>query len=207
MSLIPHRPIYLTMIRTTDIWLLLAIGALYELVCRVFLLRTKMKPTDLLQKEAKLQVLQAETDAKRKLGPSAFVETSKLERQVLALQKEVDELREARKGKSEKLEKTLLKSGNIRLSLLVWFLYYSVPILLMDDLEVEGVMGDYVPAKTFCKNLFFPISFSGLGFRVAKFGLAEADAAHGLGALIAMWSSQTLVGMLFDAVDAYVLCC
>jgi len=60
-------------------------------------LRVRIKPNWLIEKEAALAVLQAETNAKRKLGPSAFVETSKLERQVLAQEKELEKIYEDRK--------------------------------------------------------------------------------------------------------------
>jgi hypothetical protein len=204
MGLIPHHPIYLSLIRTTDIWFLLGVGALYELLCRLYILNVKIKPSALSVKEAALKALQVETDAKRKLGPSAFVETSKLERQVLAMEKEVETSKTARKKKSESVEKILLKGGNIRLAILIWVLYYSVPVLIVEDLEVS--IGEYSPAGALLKNLFFPISYSGFGYRIANFGLPADVAVNSLGALVVMWSAQTTVGKLMDAVDAFCLC-
>jgi hypothetical protein len=204
MGLIPHHPIYLSLIRTTDIWFLMGVGALYELLCRLYILSVKIKPSALVEKEAALQAIQVETEAKRKLGPSAFVETSKLERQILALEKEVETIKTARKTKSDKVEKILLKGGNIRLAILVWVLYYSVPMLIVEDLEIS--IGEYSPTGALLKNLFFPISYSGFGYRISKIGLPVDVAVNSLGALVVMWSAQTTVGKLMDAVDAFCLC-
>ena len=92
MAIIPHPTLFLSHIRVNDIWFLLAAGAVWELFCRLMVLRVRIKPDWLIEKEAALAVLRVETDTKRKLGPSAFVETSKLERQVLVQEKELEKL-------------------------------------------------------------------------------------------------------------------
>jgi hypothetical protein len=97
MAFLPHAPIVLSLIRVNDIWFLLATGAVWEIFARVFVLMTKIKPDWLVQKEEELRTLNRQTAAKRKLGPQAFVETSKLERQVLALEKELATVQEGRK--------------------------------------------------------------------------------------------------------------
>jgi hypothetical protein len=97
MGIIPHPPIFLSHIRVNDVWLLLAVGTLYEVGCRLFLLMSRMKSHSLRRKEAELSLLQMETDQKRKLGPQAFVETSKLERQVLARELELQKIYANRK--------------------------------------------------------------------------------------------------------------
>ena len=95
---LPHPQIVLSHIRINDVWLLLFVGAAYELLCRSYiLLAVKLKSTALLQKEYLLQQLTSKTNQLRKLGPSSFVETSKLERQVLALEKELGVIYEQRK--------------------------------------------------------------------------------------------------------------
>jgi hypothetical protein len=95
--LFPHPPVLLSQIRVHDIWFLLAIGGLWELICRSILLIIKHKPFRLLVREQELFRLQQKTADKRKLGPPAFVETSKLERQVLAIEKELAGIQEGRK--------------------------------------------------------------------------------------------------------------
>lgn len=199
MGFIPHPPIHLSLIRIHDLWFLLAVGALYELLCRLYLLQIKIKPRHVLTLEAQHKSLQQQVEHKRKLGPSAFVETSKLERQLLQLEKELETVRAKRKTQAEATEKLLLRSGNMRLSFLVWVLWYSIPILRVDDLEIA--IGEYAPAGSFLKNLFFPISASGVGYRISKIGLPSA--VDSLGALLVMWSAQVTVGKLMDAVDAY----
>jgi len=97
MALIPHPPVFLSQIRVNDIWFLLAVGAIWEIGCRLFVLKVRIKPAWLTRKEDALRVLQAETNEKRKLGPQAFVETSKLERQVLAQEMELRKIYEERK--------------------------------------------------------------------------------------------------------------
>lgn len=95
---VPHPPIVLSNIRVNDIWFLLLVGAVYELACRLYVLfLVKMKSDALLKKERYLKRLTIRTNNARKLGPSAFVETSKLERQVLALEKELNSIYEHRK--------------------------------------------------------------------------------------------------------------
>jgi hypothetical protein len=95
---LPHPPIAVSNIRVNDIWFLLFVGAAYEFGCRLYvLLFIKLKPNTLLRKEHHLKQLTIRTNHLRKLGPSKFVETSKLERQVLALEKELSAIYEQRK--------------------------------------------------------------------------------------------------------------
>lgn len=97
MALIPHPSLSLSQIRVNDIWLLLAIGAGWELFCRTILVLVRRKSPSVVSKEVELRRLQAQVTEKRKLGPSTFVETSKLERQVLVLEKELGKVYAARK--------------------------------------------------------------------------------------------------------------
>lgn len=203
---VPHDALHLSLVRTTDLWFLLVAGALYELLTRFYLLFVcKLKSPAQLQLEAQLVPLKAETDRKRKLGPQAFVETSKLERQVLQLEKQISDIRSKREKRKEQVEKILVKGGNFRLSVLIGLLYYSVPLLQLDAISTAQHTG--VTAETLLKNLMFPLSsISGLGYRIANYGLADEYVGTSLGALLALWSSQMTVGKLMDAVDAYYLC-
>ena len=91
----------------------------------------------------------------------------------------------------------------MRLAALVWVLYYSLPIMTVDDIEIS--IGEYMPAGTFLKTLFFPINSFGFGVRISRWGLPSDVVANSLGALMVMWSSQVTVGKLFDAIDAFYL--
>lgn len=203
MAIVPHPPIFLAEIRTTDIWFLLGVGALYELLTRSFLLAVKRKPQSLLEKEAALQALQTETDIKRKMGPSAFVETSKLERQVLAMEKELEKLNAERKASCKKVEKIFFQSGNMQLALLFYILYFGVPLITIQGLEVG--LGDTIEAGDYLRTILFPVSYIGVGIRLSKWGLPAEIAASSFSGLVVFWSAQVTVGKLMDAAEAYVL--
>ena len=196
MALLPHPPLFLAEIRVTDIWFLLAVGAGWELFARLILLSLK-KPQH-PQKEQQLQVLQAQCNAKRKLGPSAFVETSKLERQVLRLEQELEGAKEVQAKGVQQTERYLLRYGNLMVAFLVFVLWYGVPVVRVE----EVLLGDN---KSYLKNLLFPLSSVGVGVRIARWGLPVETAMNSLGALLVVWSAQVTVGKLMDAVDAYVV--
>jgi hypothetical protein len=202
MKYIPHPPIFVSQIRTTDVWFLLALGVTWELAVRLVLLTVKRKPAALSKKEQQLALLQLETNRKRKLGPSAFVETSKLERQVLVMEKEMEDIRERRKKQLGKLEKTLHRYGNISLAIVIFILYYGVPILTVEDMEV-GLVTE--ASKSYLKAILFPVTSVGMGMRVSRWGLPKDISASSLGALVVVWSAQVTVGKLMDAVDAYLM--
>jgi hypothetical protein len=202
MPLLPHPPLYLTQIRVADIWALLALGALWELLTRLVAFNQKRKPNDMMAKEEALEKLEKETERYRKLGPSAFVETSKLERQVLSLERELERLRESRKEKAEMLEKKILKRGNMLLSLLIFILYYGVPLLTVEEVDVGNTEAD---RKVYLKSLLFPLASMGMGVRFSRLGMPAEIAFNSIGALMIMWSSQVTVGKLMDAFDAMYL--
>lgn len=200
---LPHPPLYLSEIRPRDMMVLLVLGFTWELVARsILLLVCKLKPTSLRQREADYEVLEAQVNAKRKLGQQAFVETSKLERQLLMQSKALDEARQARQKLQAKLEKNLLRYGNIGFSLLIFLLYYGVPVLALEPLEQEFGANGY--ASPPLKTMFFPVSYVGIGMRVARIGLPDGG-VNQLGALVVFWSAQVVGSQLFNAIDAYVL--
>ena len=86
--IIPHPEIPLGEIRPLDMLGLLLLGGLWELVSQLIVLTNVRKPRSLRTQEQRYRALQYETNQKRKLGPQAFVETSLLERQVVAEEKE-----------------------------------------------------------------------------------------------------------------------
>lgn len=216
LDLIPHPPIYLSEVRPLDIWLLLAIGMGWELCSRLLVLSCKVKPKTLLEKEIGLQLLERETNRMRELGPSKFVETSKMERQVLAKEKEIEEIKNARKCYEAKVEKSLIRYGTYLVTFLVFVLYYGVPIVSLDataaatdDIIPDEVAGISTPpassgagGPTF-RTMFFPISSVGLGMRIARWGLA--DGSNSIGALVIMWSGQVFAEKLMDGLFVFML--
>ena len=211
--MIPHPPIFLSDIRLADIYVLLALGFVWELLVRVMLLlQCRRTPKSLLQKQAQLQVLTAETNHKRNLGPSAFVETSKLERLLLQHERELAALNQKRLLKTKRLEKLLQRYGNWCLAAVVFVIYYGVPVMtlegldsmLMPDAEVVYSLGQsYVDGGVYLKALLFPISYIGMGMKLSKWGMHADLAPASLGALAVVWSSQVLCSQVMDAVDAY----
>ena len=194
-QILPHPPMYLSEIRPIDILVLLAAGAAWETIARGVLLQYKAKPSSLRRKEQQWEALSHETNQKRKLGQVAFVECSKLERQLLALEKELDQTREMRKKKLQQFERSLLRYGNIIVSLCIFILYYGIPIVALEPLEQE------IASSPPLKSMLFPVSYVGIGMKVARWGLA--DPVNSIGALVVFWSSQVVVGQVFDAIDVY----
>ena len=198
-QILPHPPMYLSEIRPIDICVLLTAGFCWEALARSILLNAKRKPSSLRRKEEEWEALSYETNQKRKLGQPAFVECSKLERQLLALEKELEQTRAARKESVKQLERSLLRYGNITVSLIIFILYYGIPIIALEPLEQE--MGVY--ASPPLRSMLFPVSYVGIGMRVARWGLE--DPTNSIGALVVFWSSQVLCGQVFDAIDAYLV--
>jgi hypothetical protein len=210
--MIPHPPIYLFEIRTHDIVLLLVIGAAWEFLVRLGLLyAVRCRPFCLKQKELALKQLRVDTERARNRGPTYFVETCKLERQVLVAEKELHVALQNRKTRGEQYE-TWVRRANWVLAAIVFCAYYQVPVIVLEGLEdlgivenevVYGVGSSYIDAARYTKALFFPISYVGMGMKISKWGLPSETAHASVGALVVLWASQVTVGMLMDAVDAY----
>jgi hypothetical protein len=187
----------------------LTIGAVWEVSCRVFLLSAKLKPKSLVAKEDQLVILQQETDRKRKMGPSAFVETSKLERQVLALEQALEKTQVQRTKRVAQLEKALLRYGNVLIAFCIFISYYGIPCMTIQALEnrfiVEDLEATPDPTGSFLKALLFPVSYVGIGTKISKWGIDPEIATSSIGALVIMWSAQVFTGQLMDAVDAFLL--
>jgi hypothetical protein len=214
MGFIPHPPLYLSQVRPVDMALLLTIGAVWEVVCRFYLLSVKQKSSSLVAKEDKLEYLQHDVELKRKMGPSKFVETSKLERQILALEQELESLTVANAKNLLQMEKYLLRYGNMLLAFFLFIAYYGVPLMTIQPLEdrfvvltrqqeSEAAAAD--PTGSFLKALLFPVSYVGIGSKISKWGIDPDVATSSIGALVVMWSAQVTTGKLMDAVDAYIL--
>ena len=204
-TLIPHPPIAWEQIRVHDIWILLALGAAMELVFRLIVLQSKRKPIELIQREDYYYKLEHDVKKKQALGPSAFVETSKLERQLLAIDKELQQAYSARKAKTDKLEKLLLKYGRNFVALVVFILYYGVPLITFSGGGQELLELDSKIPATFHKAVLFPLSVIGFGFKVSKWGMAEEVKATSIGALVVLWAGQVTMGQIMDGIDSLLL--
>jgi len=194
-------------IRTLDLWALLLGGVLLECISRGLVMVVKAKSSSEKRTAMDLFQLQFETAQKRRLGPSAFVETSKLERQVLAKEKALEEMIAVRKSRTERISK-LVKNASLSFYGLVFVLYYSYSILSIDGTRLPGKDDGIVRtreedaelATAFVQGLLFPLSYVGIGMRIARWGLP----APGFGALLVLWSAQVTTGKLIDGIELLV---
>mmetsp|Transcript_24215 Transcript_24215/g.40105 ORF Transcript_24215/g.40105 Transcript_24215/m.40105 type:complete len:204 (+) Transcript_24215:85-696(+) len=192
-------------VRTIDMLALLLAGALLELVTKGIVMHTKAKSSKETKMEQQLFALQYETAQKRRLGPTAFVATSKLERQGLVMEKELAALVEQRKLQGGTIAK-LTSRISLVFYVLVFLAYYNLSILSIDGTRVVGddidsivstEQEEHARATAFLQGFLFPISYVGMGVKVARFGLPTP----GFGALLVLWSSQVTVGKIMDGVE------
>jgi len=106
----------------------------------------------------------------------------------------------------DRVEKQLLRYGNMQLTAIIFFLYYGVAIVTVESgMEATDSIGDYEAAGSFMKKILFPVSYVGMGGKISKWGMAAEIAQASIGALMVLWSAQVTTGKLMDAVDAYYL--
>lgn len=214
MGFIPHASIPIHSIRPNDIIFLLLIGFLTELTKRLILRSVKLRSSSEKKLSDQLVLLRYETAHKRSLGPSAFVETSKLERRVLTMEKELSDAVASRKLKVTKMEKRLKYAG-YAIAFFIFILYYGIAMIVIDGIKVANdhphiVSGtgsttagddsvDMIHAATFLKGMLFPISYIGLPMKISKLGLEQK--ASSLGALVVYWSAQEVAAKIFECVE------
>lgn len=141
---------------------------------------------------AELHDLRYETAKKRSLGPSAFVETAKLERQVLAKEKELASMETGRSDKVAKME-AIIKKASTAIQVIIFLVYWGIPILSIDGSRIaSSVVEDIVSAEDAAnaclRGICFPYC---VWLKVAAMGVTEQ--ASSIGALVVYWSSQTTV--------------
>ena len=211
---IPHSNVPIEAIRPNDILLLLFLGFVTEILRRAILRQVKLPSTQSIERRRKLTQLRYETNEMKKLGPSAFVETSKLERKVLSLEKSLKDEEEFRKKNVESVEKVLKRISFI-LNVAIFLAYYGIPLLTIDGFRIplvnpELVKGlndesgggmDVVHATVFMKGIMFPLSYVGMGMKISKLGLGEIKHCS-TGALVIYWSAQVMAGSLIDCYEA-----
>ena len=210
-AIILHPTLPLGSIRPMDIYLLLGLGAIFEFLGRIIILFATKKTSTILQKEKELRLLTKKVYQKRQLGPSAFVETSKLERQLLTLEKSLSDMKEKRKSNVVTIEKYIKHLSTI-ITFCIFLMYYSIPIIEFDGYEVASrngaiVVNDVteanVAAVSFAQSFLFPIGYVGIGVKISRWGLNNPKAS--IGALMVFWSSQVLVRQLMDGIDVLIL--
>lgn len=204
---IPHAEIPLSSIRPNDIFLLLALGFTTEIIHRLIAHKTKTQSSGERALREQLRLFRFQTNKKRALGSSAFVETSKLERIVLAKEKELSGYEEKRAKNNKHMEK-VMKYIMMILSAVIFFVYYGVPLLEIDGLKASelglsnGLQSDdhAEHAAAFWKGVVFPLGHIGIGMKISRIGLVNK--ASSVGALSVYWSAQVLVGKVYECLQA-----
>jgi len=205
MGFIPHATMPIGSVRPYDILILLAIGATFELATRISLILYKRKPPSIRKRESALKDLENRVQKSRALGSHAFVETSKLERQLLAEKKKLADLAEIRQKTREKNEKMIGRLGMV-LNFIVFLCWYGVPVMEFSGdrkLSPNDLLSRRESAEVAIsafKSYMFPLTFLGMGVRISKLGLANPQASTG--ALLVVWAAQTTVGKMMDGVQA-----
>lgn len=199
--MIPHPPIPVLEIRPADIVVLLGMGTTLELVSRFFAHIAKSKSEQEVSLEHELAVLSIQTAKSRRKGPSAFVETSKLEREQLRVEKLVSTLVAFRHARSQQISKWI-RNASLCFYVIIFILYYGISMLSLDGMKIidlgESTTTPYTRARSFHQGLLFPISYIGMGVKIARLGIQEV----GIGALVVLWSAQVTVGKVIDCVEA-----
>mmetsp|Transcript_5289 Transcript_5289/g.11507 ORF Transcript_5289/g.11507 Transcript_5289/m.11507 type:complete len:203 (-) Transcript_5289:238-846(-) len=191
----------LSVLRASDIVVLLAVGAAYEAVARAIVHKIRVRSPKELAMRAELHDLRYETAKKRSLGPSAFVETSKLERAVLAKEKTLTAIETDRNVKIASIEDVSKKASKV-LQLIVFLVYWGIPVLSIDGSRVEATGGDdhivtaEDAANSCMRGICFPFC---VWLKIAAMGVAEQ--ASSIGALVVFWSAQTTVRKFAECVE------
>ena len=189
----------LASIRPFDIILLLSIGILFETITWCIKYSIEKKTSNELTLREQLHTLKYQTSESRRLGPQAFVETSKLERQLLNKEKKYSYILSNREERQKNFDSRKKKISLI-INIIVFILYYGVPMFVIDGMGIEGVLEEALEEKavSFYRGMVFPISVFGMGFKLSSFGMKS----KGAGALVILWCGQVTVNKITECLDA-----
>lgn len=205
MTFLPYPNIPYKIVRTGDIILLLSLGFIYELVMRFYQHCNTRRTTQERKLKVHLATLRYEAAKKRSLGPSAFVETAKLERAVLATEKELNKLVEEREGRTSRVAK-LIKKCNLVTNALVILSYWGVAMVAIDGSRLykasndssDEIITDVEHASAFWKGFLFPLPYNGMAYKIAQLGIDSSMKPSCLGALIVVWAARVISGEVFE---------
>ena len=201
MTFLPYPQIPYKIVHTGDILLLLSLGFIYEFAIRLYQHKNESRTTHERNLKISLATLKYEAAKKRALGPSAFVETAKLERAVLATEKELSKLiddRTLRKARATKL----IKKCNVLSNILIIMVYWGVAMVVIDGSRLDDgnsngsdeVITDIERATTFWKGFMFPLSYNGMNYKIAQFGIDSEMRPSCIGALAVVWAARVTCG-------------
>lgn len=213
MTFLPYPEIPYKIVHTGDIVLLLSLGFIYELSIRIYKYRNERRTTHERKLNIHLATLRYEAAKKRALGPSAFVETAKLERAVLATEKELAKLVEDREARKVRCAK-LIKKCNLATNILILLAYWGVAMVAIDGSRVDDdksnnhdaneVITDVERASTFWKGFLFPLSYNMMAYKVTGFGIDKEMRPSCVGALAVVWAARVTCGEIVDCALQWV---
>jgi hypothetical protein len=98
------------------------------------------------------------------------------------------------------------------LNMVLFFIYYGIPVMVLDGLALSLNHPTMVSARdddamesqcaaAFYKAILFPLSYIGIGMKIAKMGCPTGS----VGALIVYWSAQVTVGKIYDCCEILYL--
>lgn len=212
MSFIPYPDIPYKIVHTGDIALILTLGFLYELAMRIYQHRNERHTPQERKLKIHLATLRYEAAKKRAMGPHAFVETSKLERAVLAAEKELSKLGEDREARKARVAKSIRKF-NLATNALIAAAYWGVAMVVIDGSRLyrneyessnDEVITDVERASAFWRGFLFPLSYNGMAYKIAQFGIDSSMRPSCLGALAVFWAARVTCGEVVDCVLQWV---
>jgi hypothetical protein len=211
MTFFPYPEIPYKIVHTSDIVLLLTLGFVYELGMRLYQFRNARRTPKERKLKIHLATLRYEAAKKRGLGPSAFVETAKLERAVLATEKELNKLVEEREARTTRAAK-LIKNCNLATNVLVILAYWGVAMVAIDGSRLyktsidssDEIITDVERASAFWKGFLFPLPYNGMAYKIAQLGIESATKPSSLGALVVFWSARVTSGEFFECAMHWV---
>jgi hypothetical protein len=207
MSFIPYPDIPYKIIHMADIVLILTLGFLYELAMPIWRHRNERWTPQECKSKIHLATLRHEVLRKHALGPSTFVETSKLERAILAAKKELTKLEEEREARKAGVAKSIWKC-NVATNAAIIAAYWGVVMVVIDGshlyrAEYESSYGDKVitdaeRASTFWKGFLFLLSYNRMAYKIAQLGIDSSLRPSCLGALAVFWAARVTCGEVVD---------
>ena len=213
MSFIPYPDIPYKIVHTGDIVLILTLGFLYELAMRIWQHRNERRTPQESKLKIHLATLRHEASKKRALGPSAFVETSKLERAILAAEKELTKLEEERDASKARVAKSIRKC-NLATNAAIIATYWGVAMVVIDGSRLyraeyepsydDEVITDAERASAFWKGFLFPLSYNGMAYKIAQIGIGSSLRPSCLGALAVFWASRVTCGEVVECALQWV---
>lgn len=175
---------------------------LYELYTRIYQYRNERRTPNEHKLGIHLAALRYEAVKKRALGPSAFVETSKLERAVLSTEKNLAKLAEEKESRKTHAAK-LIKKCNVATNCLILLAYWGVAIVAIDGSRVcerndessyKEELTEVERASVFWKGFLFPLSYNGMAYKIAQYGIHSDMRSSCLGALTVVWAARATCG-------------